>query len=234
MSYVIAATDILSVASENLQNIGSELRDANAAAAAQTSAIAAPAADEVSAAITALFGTHAQEFRAASAQAEAFHNEFVNLLNGGAAQYVHTEIANAGQTLLNSIGTGQSIAGVAAADPAASKLWQEISNFVGNIATGQVGAAIWKAGVAIEAKVSGGAPLAFSWEEGAAVGVRTGAFIGGAIGGAIGGGVGLFAGPGGAVIGAEVGAEFGADIGAWVGGAAGAFTGAFGPNLHCR
>ena len=122
MSYVIAATDRLAAASENLQNIGSALRSANGVAAAQTSAIAAPAADEVSAAITALLGTHAQEFQAASAQATAFHDEFVNLLNGGAAQYVSTEVANATQTSVNApaqvllVGTGQGSAAVDLAD----------------------------------------------------------------------------------------------------------------------
>ena len=65
---------------------------------AKTAAIAAPAADEVSAAISALFGTHAQEFQTLSAEAAAFHESFVSLLNGGAAQYASTEIANASQT----------------------------------------------------------------------------------------------------------------------------------------
>jgi PE family len=42
-----------------LEKLGSALRRGNAAAATQTAAITAPAADEVSAEITALFGTHA-------------------------------------------------------------------------------------------------------------------------------------------------------------------------------
>jgi PE family len=53
------APDIVSAARGNLQHLGSALRSANAAAASQTTAVAAPAADEVSAAITGLFGTHA-------------------------------------------------------------------------------------------------------------------------------------------------------------------------------
>ena len=81
-------------ASGNLADLGAALRSANAAAATQTTSIAAPAADEVSAAITELFGTHAQGFQALSAKAAAFHDDFVNLLNGGTAQYVGTEAAS--------------------------------------------------------------------------------------------------------------------------------------------
>jgi PE family len=91
--------DTVAAASGDVQRIGTALRDANAAAAARTTVIAAPAADEVSAAVTALFGTHAQQFQALTTKAAAFHEEFVNLLNGGAAQYVHTEIANAAALL---------------------------------------------------------------------------------------------------------------------------------------
>ena len=105
MPLVSVVPDVVSAASRNLQNVGSALRSANASAAAQTTSIAAPAADEVSAAITALFGTHAQEFQALSAKAAAFHNDFVNLLNGGAAQYLNTEVANAEQTAINAVNT---------------------------------------------------------------------------------------------------------------------------------
>ncbi len=94
MSLLSIAPDIVAGASENLADLGSALRSATATAATQTTSIAAPAADEISAAITALFGTHAQGFHAASAKAAAFHDAFVNLLNGGAAQYVGTEAAS--------------------------------------------------------------------------------------------------------------------------------------------
>ncbi|WP_082969002.1 PE family protein [Mycobacterium sp. E2699] len=105
MSSVTVMPEIVSAASGNLQNLGTALRDANAAAASQTTAIAAPAADEVSSAISALLGSHGQQFQALSAKAATFHDEFVNLLNGGAAQYVNTELANARQTLINAVNT---------------------------------------------------------------------------------------------------------------------------------
>lgn len=47
----------------------------------------------------------ARSFSPSSAQAAAFHSQFVSLVNGGAAAYVEAEIANAQQTLV-SLGTG--------------------------------------------------------------------------------------------------------------------------------
>jgi hypothetical protein len=116
MSLLSIAPDLVSAASGNLESLGAALRSATAAAAGQTTAIAAPAADEVSAAVTALFGTRGQEFQALSAKAAVFHDQFVNLLNGGAAQYVSTEVANARQTVMNAVNAPTAVA--AAANPA--------------------------------------------------------------------------------------------------------------------
>jgi hypothetical protein len=95
MSLVTVAPEFVGQAAGQLESIGSALTEAAAAAAAPTTGVLAPAADEVSAAITALFGSHAQQFQALSAQAEMFHNQFVGLLNAGAGAYVSTELANA-------------------------------------------------------------------------------------------------------------------------------------------
>lgn len=99
MSLLSVVPDLVAAASRNLQHIGADLRSATSVAATQTTAIAAPAADEVSSAITAVFVSSAQNFQTLSAQAVNFHDAFVNLLNGSAAQYVSTEVANAQQTL---------------------------------------------------------------------------------------------------------------------------------------
>jgi hypothetical protein len=61
------------------------------------------AADEVSAAVTAVFATHAQQYQALSTQAAAFHEQFVSTLNGGLGAYVRTEFANAEQNLLEAV-----------------------------------------------------------------------------------------------------------------------------------
>ena len=115
MSFVIAAPEMVSAAAEDLAGIRAALGEATAAAAAPTTGVAAAAGDEVSTAISALFGTYGREFQAFSAQAAAFHAEFASMLNGGAAAYLGTEIANAEQALL-----GQALGGGAAAVTQAS------------------------------------------------------------------------------------------------------------------
>jgi hypothetical protein len=105
MSFLGLTPDVLTAASGNLENIGTSLRAAHAAAAAQTTAIVAPAADEVSEAITSLFGTAAQEYQALGARAAAFHENFVKTLGAAAGQYLAAEAANVQQTAAAAIPT---------------------------------------------------------------------------------------------------------------------------------
>ncbi|OBK28547.1 hypothetical protein A5634_20190 [Mycobacterium asiaticum] len=100
MSFVLATPELVASAAQDLAGISSALGQATAAAAGPTSAVLAAGADEVSAAIAQLFGTHGQEFQAISAQAAAFHEQFVGLLNAGAGAYASAE-ASATQTLLS-------------------------------------------------------------------------------------------------------------------------------------
>ena len=88
----------MSAAATNLANIGSAITEANTAAAGQTTSVLAAGADEVSAAVAALFGAHAQSYQALSAQAAAFHQQFVQLMNSGASAYAGAEAANAAAT----------------------------------------------------------------------------------------------------------------------------------------
>lgn len=103
MSFVVTAPEMVTAAAENLAGIGSSLQEATAAAAARTTGVAAAASDEVSIAISELFGDVGREFQALTAEATAFQDEFVSLLNGGTAAYVSTELANAGQGLLGAV-----------------------------------------------------------------------------------------------------------------------------------
>lgn len=64
MSYVIAAPEMVTAAASGLSNIGSSISSANAAAAAPTTALLAAGADEVSAAIAALFSQHGAAYQA--------------------------------------------------------------------------------------------------------------------------------------------------------------------------
>jgi hypothetical protein len=95
MSYVIAAPDLLAAAATDVAGIGSLLTAAHAAATRPTTAVIAAAEDEVSAAIASLFSGHAQQFQALSAQAAAFHAQFVQALNGAEGGYAAAEAANA-------------------------------------------------------------------------------------------------------------------------------------------
>ncbi|WP_373194023.1 PE family protein, partial [Mycobacterium marinum] len=101
MSYVIVAPEMLEAAASDLANIGSAIGVANAAAALPTTSVLA--ADEVSAAIAAVFGEHGQAYQAFSAQATAFHADFVEALTTGVGSYAAAEATNAGQALLGAV-----------------------------------------------------------------------------------------------------------------------------------
>ncbi|WP_141120141.1 PE family protein, partial [Mycobacterium malmoense] len=94
MSFVFATPEYVAAAASDLARIGWTITSANSVALGPTSNVLAPGADEVSASIAALFGAHSQVYQALSAQAAAFHEQFVQLMNGGAAQYLAAEAAN--------------------------------------------------------------------------------------------------------------------------------------------
>lgn len=103
MSILSVAPDIMNAAAGNLAEIGSAMTAANAAAAPPTTGLVAMAADQVSAAVTAAFATHAQDYQALSARMAAFHDQFVRSLSNGAGAYLCAEIANAEQNLLHAV-----------------------------------------------------------------------------------------------------------------------------------
>jgi hypothetical protein len=133
MSFVTIAPEYVEAAAQDLASIGSSLRGATSAAAAPTTGLAAAGADEVSAAIAALFGNHGQQFQALVARASAFHEQFVGLLNSGAGAYLSTEVANAEQTLQAATAPAQSLGGGAAS------LSQSITGFQTGLAALETG-----------------------------------------------------------------------------------------------
>ncbi|MEY8016527.1 PE family protein [Mycobacterium servetii] len=116
MSYVLVAPDSVRAAAQGLAGLHESLAQATASAAAPTTGIVAAAEDEVSAGIAAAFGAFGRQYQSVSAQAQAFHEQFVALLNAGAGAYLGTEATNAGQNLLGAVNGG------AGAAPAASLL----------------------------------------------------------------------------------------------------------------
>jgi hypothetical protein len=95
VSLLVAVPELLAAAEADLESIGAELNAAHAAAAGPTTGLLAAGADEVSAAVAALFAGHGQAFQALSAQASAFHAQFVQALSGAKGAYAAAEAANA-------------------------------------------------------------------------------------------------------------------------------------------
>lgn len=94
MSFVTAATDLLSAAAADVAQIGSTVTAAHAAAAVPTTEILAAAEDEVSTAIAGLFSSHARDFQALAVEAADFHVRFVQTLLASAGGYAGAEAAN--------------------------------------------------------------------------------------------------------------------------------------------
>ena len=139
MSFVIAQPEFVQAAAQNLAGIRSTLSEASAAAAGPTTGVVAAAEDEVSGAIAALFDSFGQEYQTISAQAQAFHAQFVNVMNAGAGAYLGAEAANAEQALASAVNApvqgllgGGAGAGAAAATSAAAGITGPYESLVTN------------------------------------------------------------------------------------------------------
>ena len=95
MSLLTVIPDLIAAAVSSLEDIGAQLTSANVTSAAQTTAVAAAAGDEISVAIAAYFSQHAQDFQALSATADAFHDKFVQALRNAGSSYASADAANA-------------------------------------------------------------------------------------------------------------------------------------------
>jgi hypothetical protein len=93
-SYVITEPQIMAAVATDVEGIGSAISTASADAAGPTSGLLAPAADEVSAAITNLFGAYGREYQAVVRHAAAFHDEFTRALAAAGNAYASAERVN--------------------------------------------------------------------------------------------------------------------------------------------
>ena len=143
MSFLFAAPEALAAAASDLAGIGSTLGTATVAAAAPTSAVAASAADGVSAQVAAFLSEHGLGYQQFSAQIAKFHEQFVQTLSAGANAFTAAE-SNAAQTLASAVnapaaallgGGGGGVAGAAggAVSSAVSRVESVVagSNFLG-------------------------------------------------------------------------------------------------------
>ena len=95
MSFVTTQPELLAAATGELDGVGSAMAADNASAAGPTTGVVPAAADEVSALMAAQFAAHAIMYQQISAQADAVHEMFVEMLGASAASYAATEAANA-------------------------------------------------------------------------------------------------------------------------------------------
>ncbi|VAZ98884.1 Triacylglycerol lipase [Mycobacterium pseudokansasii] len=94
MSFVVAVPEMFATARADLSGLGAVIAEADAAAAAATTAVLAAGADEVWVAIATLFGSHGQAYQALRAQAAKFHAQFVQTLAAAGSSYAAAEAAN--------------------------------------------------------------------------------------------------------------------------------------------
>lgn len=102
MSFLTTTPEEIQAAARNLAAIREMLAQSSASAAAPTAGMVAAAQDQVSAQVAAFFSAYGQEYQVISAQAQMFHEQFVNLVNAGAGAYRGTEVA-AQQNLINAV-----------------------------------------------------------------------------------------------------------------------------------
>jgi PE family/PPE-SVP subfamily C-terminal region len=111
MSYVTTAPAAISTAATQLEGVGTSFATESSAAAGSTTAIAPAAADEVSMLQSGVFSTYGQLYQTVSAQAQAIHQQFVNLLQQSSGSYQETEAANQAGTAASSASSAASSAG---------------------------------------------------------------------------------------------------------------------------
>lgn len=102
MEYVTAAPEMLVSTATDVDQIGSAITAANAAAAGPTTGLLSAAEDEVSAAIAKVFGAYGEEYQAVVRQAAAFHSQFTQTLAAAGNAYAQAEAASAA-TLTNAL-----------------------------------------------------------------------------------------------------------------------------------
>jgi PE family/PPE-SVP subfamily C-terminal region len=114
MSFVTTVPAAIAAAATQLEGIGNSFTAESAAAAGPTTAVAPAASDEVSALQAGAFSTYGQLYQTVSAEAQAIHQQFVNLLQSSSNSYQGTETANqagaAASSLSNASGAASSAA----------------------------------------------------------------------------------------------------------------------------
>src|SRR5262245_17096586 len=109
MSFLTTIPEELAAAAAQLGAIGSSLTAQNAGAAAPTTAIAPPAADQVSILQSAIFTAYGGLYQQIAAEAQAMQEQFVQTLGLSSGTYASTEASNATAASLSASSPGDLI-----------------------------------------------------------------------------------------------------------------------------
>jgi hypothetical protein len=135
MAHVSTAPAAIAAAATQLEGIGNSFSAESAAAAAPTTALAPAGSDAVSALKAGVFSTYGQLYQTVSAQAQAIHQQFVNLLQSSSGSYSDTEAANQAGVAASSL----SNASGAASSAAPTTITGAISSLTALLTTGENG-----------------------------------------------------------------------------------------------
>jgi hypothetical protein len=95
MSFLQTAPGLLTAAADSLSEIGAAMSVQNGTAAAPTTEVIAPAADQVSALLATKFWAHGLAYQTVASMATQIHQAFVSALASGGTSYAVAEAANA-------------------------------------------------------------------------------------------------------------------------------------------
>jgi PE family/PPE-SVP subfamily C-terminal region len=138
MSFVKTLPEALAAAAAQLEGIGNSFSAENAAAAAPTTDVIPAASDEVSVLQAGVFSTYGQLYQSVSAQAQAIHQQFVNLLGLSSGTYGQTEAANqvgAASTPLSGLGSLVGGSSAASSTAASGNPIENLANLINNLTT---------------------------------------------------------------------------------------------------
>src|SRR5882757_5196567 len=134
MAFVNTQPAAIAAAATQLEGIGNSFAAESAGAATSTTDVVPAASDEVSILQAGVFSTYGQLYQSVSAQAQAIHQQFVQLMNQSSGSYQETEAANqagaAANSLSNATSGASSAAGTAATNPIDS-----LANFINGVSS---------------------------------------------------------------------------------------------------
>jgi hypothetical protein len=134
MAFVNTQPAAIAAAATQLEGIGNSFAAESAGAATSTTDVVPAASDEVSILQAGVFSTYGQLYQSLSAQAQAIHQQFVQLMNQSSGSYQETEAANqagaAANSLSNATSGASSAAGTAATNPIDS-----LANFINGVSS---------------------------------------------------------------------------------------------------